>query len=275
MHARVCFTLCTVASLMWPEAFAHVAPPPLAHAAASVLTRAVFTLVSVAASRRDVGLRPRTFGRPGWHQQPRVHKHVSEAAQEVRRAPSPVPSPAPSCCSDKETVASGCGFGEGVGLLVQQDFRRGRPGAAFSGADQPDEADHATQGGFHPVPPVVGQELGQLLDQGAGPLTSQAAETQTSLRQLNAEDQLVRSLLHQGSKRSLRPEAKRHIERSLRAAMLRLYVHVALGLEGEHGRGLAVRPCEASEAAARMSVPITDQQRDANPSIPTLVAVAA
>lgn len=177
----------------------------------------------------------------------------------MRWAVSAVPSPAPSGRSNKETLVSGSGFGESVGLLVQQDFSCGDPGAGFPGADQPDEADHTTQGGFHPVPPVVGQELGQLLDQGAGSLTSEAAETQMSLTQLNAEDQVVHSLLHQSSNRSLGPEAKRHIERSVRAAMLRLYVHVASGLKGEHARGLAVRTCKASEAAARTSVPITDQ----------------
>lgn len=119
----------------------------------------------------------------------------------MRWAVSPVPAPSPR--SDKEAPGSGPGVGDSVGLPVQQGFRCGDPTAGCPAADQPDEADHAAQGGFHPVPPVVGQEVGQLLDQGAGTLTSQAAETQPSLRQLNAEDQVVRSLLHQSSSRSL------------------------------------------------------------------------
>lgn len=49
-------TLCTVVSLMWPVALAHVAPPALAHTAPSVLTRAVIALVFVAASHGDVCL---------------------------------------------------------------------------------------------------------------------------------------------------------------------------------------------------------------------------
>lgn len=192
---------------MWPEAFAAVAPPPLAHAAASVQTWAVFTLVSVAASRRDVGLQGGVLGPLTWHHQPRVHKHVSEAAQKRGCALGSIPTLATpstsSSCSNKEALVDGSRVWEAAGLLVQRGFSGGHPPAGVPAADQPDEAEHAPQGGFHPVPPTVGQELGQLLDQGAGSLTPQAAETQTSLRQLHAEDELVHSVLHQSPQRSV------------------------------------------------------------------------
>lgn len=207
LQVCVCFTLFTGASFIWPEAFAGVAPPPLAHAAASVQTRAVFTLVSVAASRCDVGLQGGVLGPRAWQHQPRVHKHVSEAAQKRGRALGSVPTPATpstsSSCSNKEALVGGSRVREAAGLLVQRGFSGGHPPAGVPAADQPDEAEYAAQGGFHPVPPAVGQELGQFLNQGAGSLTPQAAEAQTSLRQLHAEDQLVHSVLHQGPQRSV------------------------------------------------------------------------
>lgn len=125
------------------------------------------------------------------------------------------------------------------------------------------------------MPPAVRQELGQLLNQGAGSLTSQAAETQMSITQLNAEDQVVHSVLDQSPNRFFRPEVKRYIHRSLRALLLGLHVHVASGLEREHSRGLTVRTCEASQAAARVSVLIIDEQRRANSPILAPVPIAA
>lgn len=125
------------------------------------------------------------------------------------------------------------------------------------------------------MPPAVRQELGQLLNQGAGPSTSQAAETQTSVTQLDAEDQVVPSELDQGPCRSLRPEVKRYIHRSLGARLLGLHVHVASGLEREHGRALTVRTCEAGRAAARVSVLVVDEQRRANSSVLAPVPIAA
>lgn len=123
------------------------------------------------------------------------------------------------------------------------------------------------------MPPAVRQELGQLLNQGAGS-SSQAAETQMSVTQLNAEDQVVPSELDQSPNGSLRPEVKRYIQ-SLRASLLGLHVHVASRLEREHSRGLTVRTCEASGAAARVAVLIIDEQRRANSSILAPVPIAA
>lgn len=125
------------------------------------------------------------------------------------------------------------------------------------------------------MPPAVRQELGQLLNQGAGSSTSQAAETQMSVTQLNAEDQVIHAVLDQSPNRSLRPEVKRYVHRSLRASLPGLHVHVASGLEREHSRGLTVGTCEASQAAARVSVLIIDQQRRANSSIVTPAPIAA
>lgn len=95
------------------------------------------------------------------------------------------------------------------------------------------------------------------------------------VKKVNAEDQVVHSALDQGSNRSLRPEVKGYVYRSLRALLLRLYVHVAWGLEGEHGRGLTIRTCIASQAAARMSVLIVDEHRSANSFVRAPDAVAA
>lgn len=125
------------------------------------------------------------------------------------------------------------------------------------------------------MPPAVRQELGQLLNQGAGSLTPQAAETQMSVTQLDAEDQVVHAVLDQSPNRSLRPKVKRYIHWSLRASWLGRHVHVASGLEREHSRGLTVRTCEAGLAAARVSVLIIDEQRRANPPILAPVPIAA
>lgn len=57
--------------------------------------------------------------------------------------------------------------------------------------------------------------------------------------------------------------------------MPRRYVHVAAGLKGEGGGGPAARTCEASEAAARVSVPVTAQHGGAGSSVLTAVLVAA
>lgn len=101
-------------------------------------------------------------------------------------------------------------------MLKQLDFGAGVSGAASFSAEQPDEADHAAQRRFHRVPPVVGQVLWQLLNQRAGALTSQAAEAEMPVHQLNAEEQVVHSALQEGADRSCCPEAECHIKRSLR-----------------------------------------------------------
>lgn len=139
----VCVTLPAVVALVWPDAFTQVAPPSLTHAAASVLTRALVTLVSVAASHGDVRLDVRTFGRRPRHHQLRVHQHVSEAAQEAPWALSSVPTPA--AASYEETLAGGSWIRDGVGLLAQLDLSSRESGAVLSRADQPDEAGHAAQ----------------------------------------------------------------------------------------------------------------------------------
>lgn len=95
------------------------------------------------------------------------------------------------------------------------------------------------------------------------------------VKKINAEDQVVHSALDQSSNGSLRPEVKGYVYRSLRVLLLRLYVHVASGLEGEHSRRPTIRTREASKAAARMSVLIVDEHRSANSFILTLDAVAA
>lgn len=56
VNVYVSLTLCTVVSLIWPVALTKVTPPALANTAASVLTRAVVTLVFVAAPHSDVRL---------------------------------------------------------------------------------------------------------------------------------------------------------------------------------------------------------------------------
>lgn len=116
-------------------------------------------------------------------------------------------------------------------LIKDLDLSAELSGTVSFTAEQLDETDHAAQRCFHRVPLAVGQIIWELLNQRAGPLTSQAEEAQTSIHQLNVEEQVVHSALKEGAGGSVCPEAECHAERGLRVELLCFYVHVTSGLK--------------------------------------------
>lgn len=208
----------------------------------------------------------------------RVHKNVPKAAPKsswyVCFIQGFAWSPAP-LCSYEEALMNRSWLGEIRSWFKQLDLSAGALGAASLSADQSDQADRTTQWCFHCVPLVVGHVLWELLDQRAGPLTSQAVKGKVSVFQLDAEEEVIHPALQEGANWPPCSETECNINRLLWVQKLSVYVHVAPGLKWKHCGSLAFWVREASKTGACITVLTIYKYRWAYSTIFALVVITA